>query len=108
MTNAQPDASPCSRHYDPTLYSLIAREALYKLDELRPLGLATLLSAWAATGYFNVSLFALAGAAVTQQLDAFHPATLVRVLDACNQVRRGLVFFFVFGVWGGLMSSCYF
>lgn len=36
------------RARDQELLSLLAVEALYKLDELRPLGLATLVSAWVA------------------------------------------------------------
>lgn len=32
------------------LLSLVAREAVYKLDEAQPLGLATLTQAWAAAG----------------------------------------------------------
>lgn len=32
---------------DQELLSLLAREAVYKMDEFKPLGLATLLSSWA-------------------------------------------------------------
>ncbi|GFR46759.1 hypothetical protein Agub_g8385 [Astrephomene gubernaculifera] len=70
------------------LLSLAARVALVRLEEVQPLGLATLLEEWVRAGLYHPALFAAAAAATRERLREFRPHTLVRVLSACGAVRH--------------------
>ncbi|EFJ42340.1 hypothetical protein VOLCADRAFT_97614 [Volvox carteri f. nagariensis] len=79
------------------LRHLAAREALLRLPELQPLGLATLLEDWARARRYHPALFATAAQLAVTQLQNrdnmdgggggfFQPRTLARLLRACGAV----------------------